>query len=56
MRKQYYEGKIHAIVFYRIVFTYVFYILRKKAGKNSVIQVKGGEADAKGDLGTGLHQ
>ena len=28
----------------------------KKAGKNSVIQVKGGEADAKGDLGTGLHQ
>ena len=52
MRKQYYEGIIHAIVFYRII----FYILRKKAGKNSVIQVKGGEADAKGDLGTGLHQ
>ena len=28
----------------------------KKTGMNSVTLVKGGEADAKGDLGTGLHQ
>ena len=34
----------------------IFHNIMKKTGMNSVTLVKGGEADAKGDLGTGLHQ